>query len=81
MKLVLGISNSLSQFLQKKDQNIIAAMSLVTNIKSQMQNLIENWWDELLQDVFIFCSRHNIDVPEMEHNVPGCIRGKNATAY
>ncbi|XP_074376866.1 uncharacterized protein LOC141718383 [Apium graveolens] len=58
----LEILSWLSQFLQQKDQNIIEAMNLVTNVKRQLKNLRDNGWD-------------------MEDNMAGRIRGKNATTY
>lgn len=81
MKLVLGITNCLSLSLQQKDQNIIHAMSLVFNVKKQLQNIRENGWDELLEEVSTFCSEHKIDLPNMEDNVRGRIRCKQATTY
>ena len=80
MKLVLGITNVLSQFLQQNDQNIIET-TLVINVKRQLQNLRENRWDELLEDVSGSCSKHNIVAPNMEDNVVGRICGKNASTY
>ncbi|KAL6531211.1 hypothetical protein OROHE_014280 [Orobanche hederae] len=81
MKVVLGITNGLSQFLQQKDQNIIGAMNLVINVKRQLQDLRDNGWDELLEEVSVFCSEHDIVIPDMEDNVPGRIRSKNSTTY
>ncbi|KAL6547893.1 hypothetical protein OROHE_009598 [Orobanche hederae] len=71
MKLVLGLTNSLSQFLQQKDQNIVNAMSLVVTTKRQLQDLRDNGWDDLLQDVNSFCSENGISIPNMEDNIPG----------
>ena len=42
MKTVLGISNELSQALQKKDQDIVNAMSLVKVSKERLQKLRDN---------------------------------------
>lgn len=72
IKLVLGLIDSLSQFLQKKDQN--EAVSLISILKRQLQDFRENEWDELLEDVSDFCAEHNIAIPNMEDNVPGRIR-------
>ncbi|KAL6520368.1 hypothetical protein OROMI_032548 [Orobanche minor] len=77
MKLVLGLTNSLSQFLQQKDQNIVNAMSLVVTTKRQLQDLRDNGWDDLLQDVNSFCSENGISIPNMEDNVPGRLRRKH----
>ncbi|KAL6520369.1 hypothetical protein OROMI_032549 [Orobanche minor] len=77
MKLVLGLTNSLSQFLQQKDQNIVNVMSLVVTTKRQLQDLRDNGWDDLLQDVNSFCSENGISIPNMEDNVPGRLRRKH----
>lgn len=77
MKVVLGLTNILSQFLQQKDQNIVEAMNLVVTTKRQLQHLRENGWDDLLGDVNSFCSEHNISIPNMEDNVPGRLRCKH----
>ncbi|KAL6526048.1 hypothetical protein OROHE_015572 [Orobanche hederae] len=77
MKLVLGLTNSLSQFLQQKDQNIVNATSLVVTTKRQLQDLRDNGWDDLLQDVNSFCSENGISIPNMEDNVPGRLRRKH----
>jgi hypothetical protein len=75
MKVVLGLTNCLSQFLQQKDQNIVEAMSLVATTKRQLQDFRDNGWDNLLVDVNNFCSdsEHVISIPNME-------RAKVATA-
>ncbi|KAL6497107.1 hypothetical protein OROGR_029036 [Orobanche gracilis] len=77
MKLVLGLTDSLSQFLQQKDQNIVNAMSLVVTTKRQLQDLRDNGWDDLLQDVNSFCSENGISIPNMEDNVPGRLHRKH----
>ncbi|KAL9667201.1 hypothetical protein QQ045_001550 [Rhodiola kirilowii] len=61
MKLVLGLTSVLSQFLQKKDQNIIKAVSLIHNTKARLLALRENGWDELMDGVNIFCAKRVID--------------------
>ena len=81
MKVVLGIINGLSQFLQQKKQNIIGAMNLVINVKRQLQYLRDNGCDELFEEVSVFCSDHDIAIPDMEDNVSGRIRSKHVTTY
>ncbi|XP_004293075.1 PREDICTED: zinc finger MYM-type protein 1-like [Fragaria vesca subsp. vesca] len=65
MRIVLGISHELSQALQKDDQDIINAMDLVKICKRKLQNLRDNGWDSLLDQVVIFCGKENIMVPNM----------------
>ena len=66
MKNVLGISNELSQALQRKDQDIINAMNLVNITKLRLQTMRDNGWESLLQEVNSFCVKHFINIPNME---------------
>ena len=66
MKGVLGISNELSQALQRKDQDIVNAMKLVDISKQRLQVLRDDGWNSLLEEVSTFCAKNNIDVPDMD---------------
>nr|XP_028952697.1 zinc finger MYM-type protein 1-like [Malus domestica] len=78
MRLILGITNELSQALQKKDQDIVNAMALVEVCKQRLQSLKDDDFGDLLNDVQKFCEEHDIVVPNMEdlHFVPGKSRRK-----
>ncbi|CAN6682240.1 unnamed protein product [Malus baccata var. baccata] len=78
MRLILGITNELSQALQKKDQDIVNAMALVEVCKQRLQSLRDDDFGDLLQDVEKFCEDHDIIVPNMEdlHFVLGKSRRK-----
>ncbi|XP_024195986.1 zinc finger MYM-type protein 1-like [Rosa chinensis] len=65
MRIVLGISHELSQALQKDDQDIVNAMDLVKICKTRLQDMRDNGWDSLLQQVVAFCGKENIMVPNM----------------
>ena len=65
MRAILGITNELSQALQRKDQDIVSAMTLVKVCKQQLQMMRESGWSFLLDQVSYFCERHNIDIPTM----------------
>ena len=65
MRIVLGISHELSQALQRDDQDIVNAMDLVKICKRKLQDLRDNGWDSLLDQVVIFCGKENIMVPNM----------------
>nr|XP_028949408.1 zinc finger MYM-type protein 1-like [Malus domestica] len=73
MRLILGITNELSQALQKKDQDIVNAMGLVEVCKQRLQSLRDDDFGDLLHDVEKFCEEHDIVIPNMEdlHFVPG----------
>ncbi|PIN11338.1 hypothetical protein CDL12_16064 [Handroanthus impetiginosus] len=62
---VLGITNELSQALQRKDQDIVNAMKLVKISKEQLQNMRDVKWDSLLTQVFSFCEKVKVDIPDM----------------
>ncbi|XP_012831245.1 PREDICTED: uncharacterized protein LOC105952257 [Erythranthe guttata] len=66
MKKVLAITNELSQALQRKDQDIVNAMTLVQVSKIQIQSLRESGWSSLLDGVTTFCEKHRVDIPEMD---------------
>src|ERR1041385_3600015 len=68
MFLILGYTNDLSECLQRRDQDIINAMSLVRLAKSRMQELRSNGWDAFLEKVTSFCNKHGIEVPAMDNN-------------
>ncbi|XP_057471022.1 uncharacterized protein LOC130759834 [Actinidia eriantha] len=65
MRAILGITNDLSQALQRKDQDIVNAMTLVQVSKRRLQMMRESGWSDLLAKVLIFCEKHEIDVPDM----------------
>ena len=65
MRTISGMTNELSQALQRKDQDIVNAMTLVKVCKQQFQMMRDNGWSFLLDQVSYFCERHNIDIPSM----------------
>ena len=65
MRTILGITSELLQALQRKDQDIVNAMTLVKVCKQQFQMMRDNGWSSLLDQVSYFCERHNIDIPSM----------------
>lgn len=66
MKKVLGFSNELSQALQRKDQDIVNAMNLVSITKERLQALRDDGWEPLLEEVILFCNKHDINIPSMD---------------
>ncbi|CAN6690921.1 unnamed protein product [Malus baccata var. baccata] len=80
MRLILGITNELSQALQKKDQDIVNAMALVEVCKQRLQSLRDDDFGDLFHDVEKFCDERDIIVPNMKnlHFVPG--KSRLATA-
>ena len=66
MKKVLGISADFSNALQRKDQDIVNALSLLETTLSLLGNLRESGWNSLLEEVSQFCQARNIVVPRMD---------------
>ncbi|XP_026401434.1 zinc finger MYM-type protein 1-like isoform X2 [Papaver somniferum] len=62
---LLGITNELSQALQRKDQDIVNAMNLVKISKEQLQTMRDDGWNSLMNDISAFCAKNNITVPKM----------------
>ncbi|XP_062094369.1 uncharacterized protein LOC133800427 [Humulus lupulus] len=75
VKNILGITNELSQVLQKGDQDIVNAMDLVKVCKEQLQIMRDNGWDSLVEEVSKFCVEFNIDVLNMDGMY--CVQGKS----
>ncbi|XP_048435489.1 zinc finger MYM-type protein 1-like [Pyrus x bretschneideri] len=67
MKSILGITNDLSQALQKDDQEIGNAMALVNTCKEQLFYMSNDEGFGLLVDkVLPFCVQHHIEVINMD---------------
>ncbi|XP_057993157.1 uncharacterized protein LOC131174110 [Hevea brasiliensis] len=54
MRNILGITYELSQALQRKDQDIVNAMTLVKIAKQQLQSIRDEGWNSLFDDVIVF---------------------------
>uniref|UniRef100_A0A0D3DCN1 DUF4371 domain-containing protein n=1 Tax=Brassica oleracea var. oleracea TaxID=109376 RepID=A0A0D3DCN1_BRAOL len=66
MLLLLGITNNLSKALQRKDQDILNAISLVKSTKQQLYKIREDGWESLINKVFPFCENYKIEFLVME---------------
>ncbi|XP_039811811.1 uncharacterized protein LOC120674744 [Panicum virgatum] len=64
--LILGHANCLSLSLQRKDKHILEAMLEVKLTKQKFQQIRDNGWDSLLQDVQSFCEKHGIPKLDMD---------------
>ncbi|XP_024642232.2 zinc finger MYM-type protein 1-like [Medicago truncatula] len=63
---ILGITNDLSLALQRRDQDLLNAISLVNDTKKQLQEMRNEGWEELISRVVTICTKHEIDVPDMD---------------
>jgi hypothetical protein len=68
MFVILGYTNELSECLQRREQDILNAISLITVAKRRMQQLRSDGWEQFLQKVTLFCNKHGVNVPAMEDN-------------
>lgn len=66
MFVILGYTNELSECLQRRDQDILNAISLVNVAKNKIQQLRSDGWDHFLERVTSFCSKHDVEVPIMD---------------
>src|SRR5262249_2201658 len=65
MDKTIGYSEILCQALQRKSQDILNAIRLVSSTNDIFLGLRQDGWDNFLQEVFVFCARHNIKIPNM----------------
>ena len=70
MLKVLRITNELSQLLQRKDKNIVQAMSLLVDVKTRLMTLRNEGWEPLLDEVKSFCTEKKIPIPNMDDSIP-----------
>ncbi|GJT60972.1 zinc finger MYM-type protein 1-like protein [Tanacetum coccineum] len=66
MKRLFGVANDLNYALQKKDQDIVEAMSLVELTKERLQIIRNDGWEDHLKLTISFCEKNRIEVPKME---------------
>jgi len=62
---IMGITNILCQALQSCSQDILNAMHLVSTLKLLLQQLRNDGLSNLLENVKLFCLKHEIEVPDM----------------
>ncbi|XP_066324611.1 uncharacterized protein [Miscanthus floridulus] len=66
MYIILRYTNELSECLQRREQDILNAISLVNVAKKRMQELRSDGWHNFLERVTSFCNKHGVDVPAMD---------------
>ncbi|XP_049370376.1 uncharacterized protein LOC125835293 [Solanum verrucosum] len=63
---VLMMTNELNFSLQRMDQDIVNAMRFLALTKQRLQNMRDNEFESLMDDVSSFCDKHDIVIPEMD---------------
>lgn len=66
MSTIFGYTNDLSLALQRKDQDIVSAMRLVSVTKGVLQNMRDLGWDNHMNKVTSLCNKYDIVFPNME---------------
>ncbi|XP_047950942.1 zinc finger MYM-type protein 1-like [Salvia hispanica] len=66
MTTIFRYTNNLCLALQRRDQDIIDAMRLVTLTKDQLQKMREDGWEIHLNKVISISNKHDIVVPDMK---------------
>jgi hypothetical protein len=67
---IVHIRNELSLLLQRNDQNVIQARSLVVDVRTQLINLRSESWEPLFEEVKACCLGHDIPIPNMSDSLP-----------
>ena len=70
MRKVFRITNELSFPLQRRDQIIVQAISLLVDMKARLVDLRNNGWEPLFAEVQIFCDANKIQIPNMDAPIP-----------
>ncbi|XP_076892426.1 uncharacterized protein LOC143544157 [Bidens hawaiensis] len=65
-KYILGVTNTLCQALQRKDQDILNVVKLVKLTDEALKSYRLEGFDSLLEDVTSFCDKYDIEVVDME---------------
>ena len=68
MKKVLAVSVDFSNALQRKDQDIVNALSVLHTTLSILREMRESGWNDLFEEVEQFCRAREILVPSMDDN-------------
>ena len=65
MKDIMTITHDLCQVLQRKSQDILNAITLVSSSKTLIQRKRESGWNFFFQEVKLFCEKYKINIFDM----------------
>ncbi|XP_020982421.1 uncharacterized protein LOC107458849 [Arachis duranensis] len=65
MRNILEVSHYLCQALQRKNQDILNVLTLVSTTKTLIQRMRESSWEAFIKEVILFCEKHEVEVPDM----------------
>ncbi|XP_022867911.1 uncharacterized protein LOC111387573 [Olea europaea var. sylvestris] len=66
MHTIMRITDVFCQALQRKSQDILTAMRFVSTTTKLLHKLRDDDWEEFLEEVKKFCSKHDIEIPDLE---------------
>ena len=75
MLKLFGITNELSQLLQRRDTNIVLALELIHDVKLRLPTMRDSGWESIFDEVKQFCNSKGIPVPSMDDEIP--VRGRS----
>ena len=75
MLKLFGITNELSQLLQRRDTNIVLALELIHDVKLRLATMRDSGWESIFDEVKQFCNSKGIPVPNMDDEIP--VRGRS----
>ncbi|XP_055829668.1 uncharacterized protein LOC129898965 [Solanum dulcamara] len=78
---ILLLTNELNKALQKKDQDIFNAMGLLNLSKRKLQTMRESVLESLMDEVYSFCAKHDILIPNMTEYYPRSKHKKSEVSY
>ncbi|XP_025823945.1 uncharacterized protein LOC112899621 [Panicum hallii] len=81
MLQILRITNELSLILQRKDQNVVQAMSLIIDVTTRLNNLRSEGWEPLFEETKAFCLAKCIPIPNMSDQVSRFGRSRKDIYY
>ncbi|KAI8528033.1 hypothetical protein RHMOL_Rhmol12G0119600 [Rhododendron molle] len=81
MRVILAITSELSLALQRKDQDIVNAMALVTMSKSRLRMMRNTGWESSFDDVNSFCKKKEIHIPNMDDKFVARGRGRRNASH
>ncbi|CAN0829476.1 Zinc finger MYM-type protein 1 [Linum grandiflorum] len=65
MRKIMMETMFLSQAFQRESVDILEAVGMVSTSKDLLQKLRDEGWEPLLEEVNSFCSKHDIDIPDL----------------
>ncbi|KAG5571071.1 hypothetical protein H5410_060837 [Solanum commersonii] len=75
------ITNELNKCLKRKEQDVANVMLLVEVAKKRLQVLRDDEWNSLIAKVSIFCTKHEIMIPNFEEPYVSSLRSRRRLAH